>query len=327
MKHLTQVQRYEICAYLKAGLNNKEIAECLSVHRSTIGREIERNGYGRYRTYKPSIAQERTESRWRKRKLPRRFSPETYATARDLLVNLQFSPEQIVGFCRRNNIFMASHETIYKWIWYDKKHEGTLFESLRRHGRKYLKRNNIYRYRGCIKGRVDISERPPAVEERKRFGDMEVDTIVGANQRGTILTVNDRATGLVWIRKLRGKQSAPLAGVLIKLLSPYKGLLHTITADNGREFSSHQIVAGKLDLGFYFARPYHSWERGSNENTNGLIRQYVPKGIGFGKITQQYLDTIANMLNNRPRKRFNFLTPIEVYKQLTENLTNVAFTS
>lgn len=158
------------------------------------------------------------------------------------------------------------------------------------------------------------------MEAKQRFGDLEIDTIIGKNHKGAIMTINDRCTSLVLIRKLEGKEAAPLAQSAIDALSPYKHLIHTITADNGKEFAAHQEIAKGLDISFFFARPYHSWERGANENTNGLARQYIPKGTNFDNVTQEYVAMVQNKLNNRPRKRLDYLTPIE-YCQIMFNFT------
>ena len=183
----------------------------------------------------------------------------------------------------------------------------------------YRKRGNLKDRRGIIKNRVDISERPPIVDAKVRFGDLEIDTVIGKNHQGALLTINDRVTGLVWIRLLEGKESDPLTKCAIEALMPIKHQLHTITADNGKEFAKHEIIAKELDLDIYFAKPYHSWERGANENTNGLIRQYFPKGSSFENITHEQVRYVQNQLNNRPRKKLGFLSPNEYFLANFEN--------
>ena len=192
-----------------------------------------------------------------------------------------------------------------------------MFKHLRRRGRHNAKRGSKTNGRGFIKNRVDIDERPSIVDEKVRFGDLEIDTIIGKNHKGALLTINDRVTGLVWIRCLSGKEAEPLAKAAVKALMPIKELIHTITADNGKEFSFHEKIAEKLNIFIYFAKPYHSWERGANENTNGLIRQYFPKGTDFGDITQEQVIRVQNILNSRPRKRLGYMTPKQKFKQLT----------
>ena len=177
-----------------------------------------------------------------------------------------------------------------------------------------------------LPNRVDIDERPNVVDNKERFGDLEIDTIIGKNHKGAILTINDRLTGRVWIRKLQGKEAIPVAKVTAWALRKVKNLIYTITADNGKEFAKHEEIAQKLELDFYFCKPYHSWERGANENTNGLIRQYIPKGTDFSEITNKQIKRIENILNNRPRKRLGYLTPNEKFKQII-NQNSVAFAS
>lgn len=318
MKHLTEPQRYKISAFIEAGLNKTQIAQKLNVHKSTITREIQRNGYGRYRNYKPRIAQERAQYRWLHRKLPRRFKESVKETARELLEK-GFSPEQIVGYCRRHGIEMVSHETLYRWIWWDKKHKGGLHKFLRQRGRRHTKRGTSRKRRGIIQNRIDISERPVIVNERSRFGDVEIDTIVGANHGQHILTIVDRAAGVGFLRRLKKGTAEETANQLIDILKDLAriGLVKTITSDNGLQFAEHEKVARHLKAGFYFARPYHSWERGSNENFNGLVRQYIPKGTDFDEVTDAFLEEVEQALNNRPRKRYGFLTPLERFSEVT----------
>ena len=194
-----------------------------------------------------------------------------------------YSPEQIKGRSNVEGFAMVSHETIYRWIWDNKRKKGSLYQNLRRKGKKYNKRGNTHAGRGYIPNRVDIEERPAIVDLKERFGDLEIDTVIGSNHKGALVTINDRLTSKVWIRKLSGKDSVPLALKTIEALQPIKDLIHTITADNGKEFAKHQEIAKELEISFYFCKPYHSWERGANENTNGLIRQYIPKGTDFMK--------------------------------------------
>ena len=188
--------------------------------------------------------------------------------------------------------------------------------NLRHHGRRKRRRYSLYSSRGIIQDRVDISLRPAVVDEKKRFGDFEIDTLIGKNRKGAIMTTNDRCTHLVLIRKLAGKEAAPLASTAIEALLPYKDKIHTITADNGKEFARHKEIAKGLDAEFYFARPYHSWERGANENTNGLISQYIPKGTDFSKLTDKMIEEIDWKLNSRPRKSLGYLTPLEYCKKM-----------
>ncbi|MDO9152909.1 MAG: IS30 family transposase [Paludibacter sp.] len=317
MKHITEVQRYEIFAYLESNKSNVFIAKKLNLSKGTISREIARNSDKRNGNYKPALAQRKANERKEKKHKAVRFTERMMTMAKNMLRYEQYSPEQIVGNCNKLNIPMVSHERLYQWIWDDKKCNGELHTHLRRKGRKYRKRGNSKDTRGIITGRVDISMRPAIVEQKERFGDLELDTVIGKNHKGALLTMNDRATGLLWIRKLAGKNAEPLTEKAIEALTPHKCLIHTATADNGKEFAFHQKIADSLEISVYFAKPYHSWERGANENTNGLIRQYFPKGTDFELISEQDVKEVQDKLNNRPRKRLDFLSPNQKFFEIT----------
>lgn len=322
-KHLTQGQRYTIKVHLQAGdLNKSEIAALIGVNKSTISREIKRNSDGRgHHKYDDDLAQRKYEKRMKQRPHSERFTEGMKSEVRCLVVQEQYSPEQIHGRFVLEGRDMVSHETIYQWIYRCKRKGDTeMAENLRRRCKKYAKRGQVNRTRGIIKNRVDISQRPAEVDDKNRFGDFEIDTVIGKNHKGAIMTINDRCSSLVLIRKLTGKEAAPLAQSATEALSPYKPLLHTITADNGKEFAAHQDIAEALNISFFFARPYHSWERGANENTNGLARQYIPKGTNFDDVSDEYVAMVQDKLNNRPRKRLGYLTPIE-YCQKMFNFT------
>ncbi len=220
---------------------------------------------------------------------------------------------QVVGRCRLEGLECVSVETIYQYVWGDKRRGGDLHTHLRRKGRKYRKRGAKKDSRGVIRDRVSIDERPKVVDDKSRFGDLEIDLIMGANHRRALLSANDRASGISWIALLEGKDSKALAEKAAEMLIPFKGLLHTITSDNGKEFAEHKAIAKSLAVDYYFAHPYHSWERGANENMNGLIRQYLPKGTSFDSLDDNEIKRIRDKLNNRPRKKLGFLTPIEYF--------------
>jgi IS30 family transposase len=312
MKHITEPQRYGISILIKQGKNKTEIAEAIGKHKSTIGREIKRNRDSRNQEYRSELAQRKYIDRQAKKPKKQYFTQDIkdYVIARLAQCH---SPEQIAGRAELDGIACVSHERIYQHVWQDKNEGGKLYEKLRHTGRKYRKRGNLKDKRGIIKNRVDIAERPTIVDAKKRFGDLEIDTVIGKNHQGALLTINDRVTGLVWIRLLEGKEAEPLTNRAIEALSPIKDRLHTITADNGKEFAKHETIAHELGLKVYFARPYHSWERGANENTNGLIRQYFPKGSSFENITHEQVMHAQNELNNRPRKKLGFLSPNEYF--------------
>lgn len=317
MKHLTIEQRYKICAYYQARMSIKEIANLIGVHRSTVWREIQRNCDKRNGEYKPELAQKKYEYRLQSRGHHIKFDDDLKIQV-NILLSKGYSPEQIAGFMRSRGQEIVSHETIYQYIWNDKKNGNKeLYKHLRRHGRKHRKRGDKTNGRGFIKNRVDIDQRPKIVDDKVRFGDLEIDTIIGKNHKGALLTINDRVTGLVWIRLLSGKEADPLTKAAIAALMPFKNQIHTITADNGKEFSYHEKIASSLSISIYFAKPYHSWERGANENLNGLIRQYFPKGTDFRTITPEQVMQVQDILNSRPRKRLGYMTPKEKYKLLT----------
>ncbi|MCP4107316.1 MAG: IS30 family transposase [Desulfobacteraceae bacterium] len=324
MKHITQEQRYTICVMKKQGYKQKDIAFAIGKNKSVISRELNRNSDKRSNEYKSDLAQRKYVQRQKSKPKKIRFTQTVQQLVNDWLAE-DYSPEQIVGRAKFEGRECVSHEHIYQYVWYNKKHEkGILYEHLRHKGRKYRKRGAAKDSRGCIKNRVDISLRPAIVDKKERLGDLEIDTVIGQNHKGAILTINDRVSSFVWIEKLQGKDAKDLAKKAIEKLTPCNQWIQTITADNGKEFAEHEAMAKDLEINFFFARAYHSWERGANENTNGLIRQYFPKGSSFKNITNQQIQDVQHKLNNRPRKKLNFLTPNEF---LTLNLSNqkVAF--
>lgn len=310
--HFSQEQRYQLEVLLKANTAQKKIAYLLGVSESTISRERKRNADRRSGSYRAALAQRKSEERQQKKERPRRFTAEVQAFVEKRL-EMDLSPEQIVGAAGKEKVPMVSHERIYQHVWLDKKRNGRLHEHLRNQGRRYRHRGAKKDQRGRIRGQVSIAERPAVVDKRVRFGDLEIDTVIGKNHKGALLTINDRKTGLAIIRKLDSKNALELANATIQALTPYKGMLHTITSDNGKEFALHQLIAKELNVDFYFARPYHSWERGANENLNRLIRQYFPKKTDFAGITSQDVERVQHVLNTRPRKRLAFEAPLTIF--------------
>lgn len=323
MGQLTREQRYTISVMKNGGYRQKDIAKAIGKDKSVISRELKRNCDGRSGEYRYKLAHRKYLSRLTGKAKYRSFTPRVKDQV-EVLIREDFSPEQIVGRLRVQGQTCVSHERIYQHIWTDLKDGGNLYTHLRRNKKRYRKRGGAKDTRGQIKNRVSIEKRPEIVDQKSRFGDLEIDTVMGKNHKGALLTINDRLTGLVWIRLLEGKEAALLAKATVEALDPIKDLLHTITADNGKEFARHQQIAEKLDLNIYFARPYHSWERGANENTNGLIRQYFIKGSSFDDITPEKVQWVQDKLNNRPRKRLNYLTPNEKCNYVINNV-KVAF--
>lgn len=311
-KHLTYEQRCQISILKTRGDCPSKIAKTLGVHRSKITRELNRNSEGE--AYSPEQAQRKTENR-RKRPLAKKMSPDMIAIIEEKL-KMDLSPVQISGWLKRHGKEYVSYETIYKHIWADKKKGGTLYKHLRHSGKKYYKRSKGTAGRGCIPGRVDIKERPIIVETKIRLGDWELDTIIGANHQGAIVSMVDRATKLTKLVKVSHKTAQEVKDALIKKLGPIREFVYTLTADNGKEFAYHQSVSEALQADFFFATPYHSWERGLNEHTNGLVRQYFPKSLSFDNITEEDIERVETLLNNRPRKILDFETPLEAFNRL-----------
>ena len=313
MAHLTIRQRYEIGVLLTQGFSISAIAKAIAKDKSVISRELKRNADGRNGVYKAKLAQQKTDQRHASKPKFISFSPSIKSTVIRLL-NEQYSPEQIVGRCEISKHPCVSIERIYQFIWADKKAKGTLYKHLRSKGKRYAKRGALKGSRGKIKGRIGIENRPVVVEDKVRLGDFEADLVIGQNHKGALLTVVDRVTGQLSMAKLKSKEAKEVSLALIKLLSNVGYTINTITTDNGKEFANHLDVAKELYIDYFFANPYASWERGANENLNGLIRQYFPKKHNFDLITEEEINYVINQLNNRPRKRLNFLSPNEKLK-------------
>ena len=323
MAHITVEQRYQIQALHIAGNNQSEIAGILERSKSVISREFKRNRLDNGK-YKPEIAQAFYQHRRKRcRKNSKWLNPELKAYVEEQLREDK-SPEQISGIMRtEQRSCTISHEAIYRHVWEDKSKGGTLCRHLRNQGRRYQKRGNSKNSRGVIPNRTGIEQRPKVVDQRKRIGDFEIDLVIGKNHKNPILTIVERKSGYALLRKLPSKEAETTAEQLLDALLPIKDHVHTLTSDNGKEFAKHELVSQALDAQFYFATPYHSWERGTNENYNRLLRQYFPKKTSFEHITDEELKAIQNKLNNRERKRLGFLSPSKYLQSLL--LTKVAF--
>jgi len=315
---LTREQRYQIYALMKAGHNQTRIAILIGCHKSTISRELRRNcGQKGYRPYQADeLAFDRQCDAYRAR-----IAPQTWQQVERLL-RQEWSPEQIAGRLKLEQQPTVSHECIYLYIYADKRRGGTLHRHLRSQ-KKQRKRYSGYLRRGQIPNRISIDKRPQIVASKSRFGDWEADTIVGARHKGGILSLVERKSKLTRLRKLATKGAAEMKDNAIGLLAPLAARVHTITVDNGKEFCEHELIAAGLQARLYFAHPYSSWERGLNENTNGLVRQYFPKKYEFARISDQGLQQVEDLLNNRPRKTLGYRTPNEVFfKQRAVALRN-----
>ncbi|WP_281635297.1 IS30 family transposase [Flavobacterium marginilacus] len=324
MAHLTLEQRYKIEVYRNAGISISEIAELVDKNKSVISREIKRNSDQRSGVYKAVLADKKALNRHKVKIKKCTLTSEVEA---NILFYLKqdYSPEQIVGRAKIDKRAMVSKERIYQYIWENKRKGGLLYKHLRTKGKKYKKRGHLKDKRGLIIGRVDISERPKIVEKKSRLGDLEIDLVIGKNHKGALLTINDRASGILFMGKVESKEASAIQQKTIELLKDWKPIIKTITSDNGKEFANHRAIAEDLDIDYYFAKPYHSWERGANENLNGLIRQYFPKKSNFENIEEQQIKTVVNTLNNRPRKRFGYKTPNEIFAEKINKLNTVAF--
>lgn len=326
MAHLTLEQRYKIDAYINVGTSISQTAEYIGKNKSVVSREIKRNKDQRSGKYKASLADKKAKSRILSKPQKICFDSEVKENILYYL-NKDYSPEQAVGRAKIENKKMVSIEIIYKYIWADKKAGGVLYKHLRTKGKKYNKRGHLKTKRGLIQGRVDIDQRPAIVEDKNRLGDMEIDLVLGKDHKGALLTINDRASGVLFMDKVESKEASVVEAKIIELLMDWKPLLKTITSDNGKEFANHKNIANSMDIDYYFAKPYHSWERGANENLNGLVRQYYPKKTTFENVSSIHIIQVTNILNNRPRKRFGFKTPNEIFAQKLNDLASVAFTT
>ncbi len=309
--HLTLEQRYQIQAYLEVGKSQSEISLLIVKDKSVVCRELKRNRNSKGK-YRANQAQSISDIRKERLKRPRKLTPSMEKSIRDSLVDEQWSPEQIKGRSDKLGVEMVSHERIYQLIRKDKQEGGMLYKHTR-HRLKHRKRP-VGGKKIVIRDKVSIDERPIIVNERGRFGDWEIDTIVGKENKGAIVTIVERQTGFLFMKKLeQGKSALGLAETVIKMLMPYKSSVLSITADNGTEFAEHKIIAKKLQARFYFAHPYSSWERGLNENTNGLIRQYIPKKQSFTNFNHQIINDIQHKINRRPRKKLRFDNPKHIF--------------
>ncbi|MBU2708434.1 IS30 family transposase [Zooshikella marina] len=307
---LTEHERYQIYSLLKAGLNQKEIAKNLERNPSTISRELMRNKG--LRGYRPKQAQQLSDDRRSSAYKARKVSDEIHVKIVKL-IRQELSPQQVVGYLKKHENTSLHHETVYQRVYEDKQEGGDLYTHLRIVPKPYRKRYGHYDKRGKIKNRVSINDRPDVVNRRNRIGDWEGDTIIGKGHKGALLTLVERKTLYTVIRRLTGKRADLLAEEAVKAMAEMKEKVKTITFDNGLEFSAHELIGEGLEADIYFANPYASWERGTNENTNGLIRQYFPKDTDFNKVSDEDIQFVMDRLNERPRATRNFKSPNEMF--------------
>lgn len=307
---ITLSDRYTIYHERKQGEGCSEIAKILGKHRSTIHRELNRNKCPSHGYYYVENADAYSRTRRSVSRRNRQFNECHFDIVRQYL-RKKWSPEQISGHLKSIGKQLMSHETIYQYIWRNKVNGGSLWSHLRQSSKRRRKRYKAYDSRGRLANKRHISERPESVESRKYKGHWEIDLVHGKGSHDCIVTLLERKTGYVMIGKLPNKSAASLNKKTIRLFNRSPIKFKTITADNGTEFHQYAQIEKQCSLKFYFATPYHSWERGSSENVNGLIRQYLPKGTSMAKLTQPHCDVIACKLNDRPRKRHNYKTPME----------------
>ena len=311
---ITSEERYRISALRMQGMNQAQIGRALGRHRSSISRELRRNSSEWDGGYRPFVASHRARARLSRSRRRSHFNQEAFRMVNRLLAR-QWSPDQISGYLRETNVLSISHETIYRHVWNDRHSGGDLHRHLRCAVKLRRKRHNSRDSRGRLAGKRHISERPASVEKRRRIGHWEIDTVVGATAKDCVVTLVERKTGYALVGKLADRSMRGMSRRIRMLMRRAPDRFKTITADNGTEFHDYAAVEAATGVLFYFATPYHSWERGCNENFNGLLRQYLPKRTSMAGLTQRDCDAIADKLNSRPRKRLGYLTPKECFNE------------
>ena len=313
--HLTPEQRYQLHGLVQSGVSRKLMSIALSVSESTICRELKRNSLAG--VYNGKQAEQLRCSRHLGKGPPRRLTPALIEEFKVLLDSGDWSPEQIAGRRRHDGLPTVSHEIIYQYIWQDKRDGGNLHTSLRQRLRRNCQRGSKNNrrgkdMRGVIPNQVSIDERPPIVEDNTQFGHFEIDTMIGKNHKGAIVTIVERMTKITLMQAVDFKRADLVTEAVVSLLTAFDMPVRSITSDNGKEFAGHQEIAERLNTSFFFAHPYSSWERGLNENTNGLIRQYFPKNTSLQNLPYESIQNALDKLNNRPRKSLNYKTSNEL---------------
>jgi IS30 family transposase len=311
---LTSRERYLIAEHKSTGRSMREIGRALCRSASTISRELRRNACGSDGRYRVDKAQSYARARRSRCRRGTHFGQAEVARVHRL-VQQRWSPEQVSGRLRKQRRLRIGTTTIYRWLAKEKAQGGSSWLQTRQLSRRYRKGYRVVDRRGKMSGKTPISERPPQVEDRSELGHYEGDTVMGRDARHCVLTLVERKTRRTRILKLPTRQAVEVNKALIREVRAGRLQMKSLTLDNGTEFHGFKELQEKLGIKVYFARPYHSWERGTNENTNGLIRQYLPKGSCFKNLTQQRCNEIERELNNRPRKILGFSTPNEAYAE------------
>lgn len=309
---LTSGERHALSALRKQGCSQADTARALGRSPSTISRELKRNSTQNH-WYRPAVADEMTRGRRSRSRRNRRFTAQDWDLVCSLLRQL-WSPEQIAGRLALEGRLLISHETIYRYVWNDRRRGGSLYLCLRGARKQKWKRYRSYDSRGRLTGKRPITDRPPGAENRSRIGHLEGDTVLGALDRHCVLSLVDRKSGYLLLGKLRSRTTVATNRRATSLIKRAPRRTRTLTLDNGTEFHGYKDLERATGTTVFFATPHHSWERGTCENTNGLIRQYLPKRRSMARVTQNDCDQIAAALNSRPRKRHAFLTPAELYE-------------
>lgn len=308
--HLTREQRYQIHVLRRQGLSCARIAAEVGCHGSTVSRELKRNA-GK-RGYRPGAAHDKARSRQTRRRNAAAFNAQQWAHVSHYL-RLQMSPQQVAGRLKAEGALIISHETIYRFVYRDKAGGGNLVEHLRCQKTRRKRYASGQQRRGKLCDRVCIQQREPIVEQRSRIGDWEGDTVIGKGHQGALVTLVERKSRYTLAKRVNSKHSDGVTCAIVEMLRAHKAQCLTLTFDNGKEFAEHAFIAKALQAKVYFAHPYHSWERGLNENTNGLLRQYFPKAMNLLRVTDHQVDDAVYALNHRPRKCLGYLTPHEVF--------------
>ena len=314
-RHLYNEERFYIHQAVREGKTQKEIAFKLGRHPSTISRELKRNMWpsAYLYTYDWALYFVRFRKRYKAQKCYRKLNSDLEMVIIELLKQY-LSPEQISGYLRRHSDISISHETIYRFINSDQERKKQLKPYLRQGKRTRRKKYGSSAKSALIPNRQCIESRPQVVEKKSRIGDWECDTVIGQDRKSALVTLVERKSLFTLSCKVTCKTAAVVSEAIIKLLTPYRDKVKTLTFDNGSEFCHHEKIANALSAKTYFAHPYSSWERGINENTNGLLRQFFPKGTNFAQVSVKEIKAAIENLNNRPRKTRKFLSPNEIFK-------------
>ena len=312
--HITNEERFYIWNASREGVKQNQIAKTLGRHPSSISREMKRNRMRRSVMYIHYWACELVK--WRKRRVAdtkHRKVTEEIGGMIELLIRQCLSPEQVCGYLKEHHSISLSHETVYRYIYEDKERHQSLKPFLRQGSKLRRKRYGSGARASKIPNRVCITDRPKIVEEKTRIGDWECDTVVGLDRKSVLITLVDRATLFTCCARVYTRKAKVVSSAIIRMLKPYTDKVKTLTFDNGSEFIEHEKIAKSLNAKTFFAHPYSSWERGINENTNGLLRQFFPKKTDFKMISNQELKYATDNLNNRPRKTRNYKTPNQLF--------------